>query len=390
MERSLRIITGLVLYLFIATHLLNVATGVIDPVLIEELRPVFLYVWSSRIGGIFLLLCLIIHMIAGFRTLYYRNTLQMSVSDTVQFASAFLVPPLLIPHVWGVIAMEQVLGVEPTYLVLMQFFWIDNPLEGLRQVFLIVVVWVHGSIGIFIWLRLKPWWGRAAPMVYPLIVLIPILAMLGFVSGGNLAISQGETALDSYEQSYATDDAASSDEISAEEIAANNRAAEQFAADYEFVVWVKWLCILIYSLILAAVLIARYVRLAGKAGQVSIRYDDGTLVQSNVGLTFLELSHLNAIPHANLCRGRGRCGTCRIKILETTAVLPNPSEMELATLEFTHSAKDVRLACQCVPGAGEISIERLMQADISHNELKAQSVKPKTNVPGEPVMGVAE
>ncbi len=376
MERSLRIITGLILYLFIATHLLNVSLGVISPDLIESSRKTIMYIWSNRLGSMVLMVSLLIHMILGLKVLYSRNTLNMTPSDAVQFASGFLIAPLMIPHVWGVIAMVEVLNLEPSYPAMMQLFWIDNPLEGLRQVLLIVIVWIHGSIGIFTWLRLKAWWVKVAPMVYPLIVLIPILGMLGFVEGGNLAINEYETALSEQDNVYQTSESDSS-ELSEEEIAEQNQQAAQFAADYEFVVAVKWYSILIYFLVLLGTLLARYIRLASKSGTVTIRYDDGTLIKAGIGQTFLEYSHLNSVPHANLCRGRGRCGTCRIRILNTTAEIPQPSELEATALELTSSADDVRLACQCVPGAGHIEIERLFQPDISHAELRA-SRQPQT------------
>lgn len=370
MERNLRIITGLILYLFIAMHLLNVSLGVISPELIESTRGAFMYIWSNRAGGMLLMASVLVHMVLSLRALYLRNTLNMTPSDTVQFASGFLIPPLLIPHVWGVIAMVEILDIEPTYPFLMQLFWIDTPLEGLRQVILIVIIWIHGSIGIFTWLRLKTWWSTVAPLIYPLIVLIPILGMLGFVEGGNLAINQYEAALSAQEDVYQTDTAPAV-ELTEEEIAEQNRRAEQFASDYAFVIAVKWNAILLYLAMLVGTLIARYIRLASKSGMVTVRYDDGSVVEAGIGNTFLELSHLNSIPHANLCRGRGRCGTCRVRILSSTADLPQPSELEVTALELTGSDENVRLACQCVPGAGNVEIERLFQADISHSELRA-------------------
>lgn len=370
MERNLRIITGLILYLFVATHLINVALGIISPELIEETRKAFMYVWSSEPGKFVLSICILVHMIAGLRTLYFRNTLKMTPSDGVQFLSGFLVAPLLIPHAWGVMAMVEILNVKPTYTILMHFFWIDSPLEGLRQVLLIVVVWIHGSIGIFTWLRIKPWWAQVAPLVYPLIVLIPVCGMLGFVAGGNLAIKQYEESLYTQQNTYQAGEAAST-ELSDEEIKAQNAAAEQYASDYAFVQSVNRYSLIGYFVVLLLTLLARYLRISGKSGKVTVRYDDGTVITEAVGKTFLELSQTNSIPHAHLCRGRGRCGTCRIRILSSTADISQPSELEANALALTHSDEDVRLACQCVPGAGQVEIARLFQADISPDEMLA-------------------
>jgi adenylate cyclase len=38
-------------------------------------------------------------------------------------------------------------------------------------------------------LRLRPWWPKAAGFVYPLVFLVPILALLGFVEAGKEALA---------------------------------------------------------------------------------------------------------------------------------------------------------------------------------------------------------
>jgi adenylate cyclase len=66
-------------------------------------------------------------------------------------------------------------------------------------------------------------------------------------------------------------------------------------------------------------------------------------------LSVLEASLLNDIPHAHVCGGRGRCSTCRIRILGDPTGLPAPSAAEQAVLERVHAAPGVRLACQLRP-----------------------------------------
>jgi adenylate cyclase len=50
-----------------------------------------------------------------------------------------------------------------------------------------------------------------------------------------------------------------------------------------------------------------------------------------------------------MCGGRGRCSTCRIRILGDPSGLPAPSATEQAVLERVHAAPGVRLACQLRP-----------------------------------------
>src|ERR1700722_20602598 len=43
-----------------------------------------------------------------------------------------------------------------------------------------------------VWLRLRPWWPKVAGFVYPLVFLLPILALLGFVEAGKEATARFE------------------------------------------------------------------------------------------------------------------------------------------------------------------------------------------------------
>jgi hypothetical protein len=57
------------------------------------------------------------------------------------------------------------------------------------QVLVVSAAWIHGCVGLHTWLRLRPWWPKAAGFVYPLVFLVPILALLGFVEAGKGALA---------------------------------------------------------------------------------------------------------------------------------------------------------------------------------------------------------
>jgi len=69
------------------------------------------------------------------------------------------------------------------------------------------------------------------------------------------------------------------------------------------------------------------------------------------GLSVLESSLRFGIPHASVCGGRGRCSTCRVRVLGDRSGLPPPSPREVAVLERVGVAGDkaIRLACQLRP-----------------------------------------
>ena len=101
---------------------------------------------------------------------------------------------------------------------------------------------------------------------------------------------------------------------------------------------------------LAATLVARSFRRwrERRVGSIRLTYPDRT-IRAPRGFSVLEASLINNIPHAHVCGGRGRCSTCRIRVLSDISALPAPSAAEHAVLERVHAAPAVRLACQLRP-----------------------------------------
>ena len=55
---------------------------------------------------------------------------------------------------------------------------------GLRQSLATLVVWAHACLGIYFWLRYRPWFARWSPLLLIASVLLPVLGLLGFVVAG--------------------------------------------------------------------------------------------------------------------------------------------------------------------------------------------------------------
>jgi adenylate cyclase len=66
-------------------------------------------------------------------------------------------------------------------------------------------------------------------------------------------------------------------------------------------------------------------------------------------MTVLEVSRFAGIPHASVCGGRGRCSTCRVRILRGLEHLPPASPEEARVLHRVGAPPNVRLACQLRP-----------------------------------------
>ena len=185
--RTARLISGCILFAYVVGHLLNLALGLVSLQAMDEWREVFMAPWHNPIGFPLLYLAMIVHMMLGLHALYRRRTLRMSGFDAAQLLMAIALPPLMISHLNGTRGLSQLVDFEPTYAWLMVVFWVWSPGSGLRQVLILMVAWIHGCMGLYYWLRLQIWWPRWQAFLYPLVFVVPVLALLGFVEGGNLS-----------------------------------------------------------------------------------------------------------------------------------------------------------------------------------------------------------
>jgi adenylate cyclase len=87
-----------------------------------------------------------------------------------------------------------------------------------------------------------------------------------------------------------------------------------------------------------------------RGGLVRLTYPDRT-IRVPRGLSVLEASFRYKVPHASVCGGKGRCSTCRIRIIGDRSGLPKPSARESFVLDRVGASVDpaVRLACQLRP-----------------------------------------
>jgi len=63
--------------------------------------------------------------------------------------------------------------------------WVATPIQALLQTAGLIVAWSHGCLGLHFWLRLKPWYEKAYPFLYTTALILPILALTGFLVSAN-------------------------------------------------------------------------------------------------------------------------------------------------------------------------------------------------------------
>lgn len=353
-RRTTMIVTGLVLFAFITSHLVNLMLGLHSVARMDAWRWALTGIWSKPGLSQLLTVSLFLHFAMALVSLYYRNTLRLPAYDMAQMIAGIFIIPLLAPHVFGVMAYKE-LGLVPTYDLLLRYFWDTSPFDGLRQVCLLVVAWLHGGIGIYTWLRSRDGSERTMRFFYPFVVMVPILAMLGYVEAGRQVIPVEEGGTGYVMENNPNANGPTVDPSRIPEIIANTKRNGR----------ITWQVSLV---LVFGALIARWIRVSRwKRGRVKVAYVGRRPAEfeAETGLTLLELARVNDVPHANICRGRGRCGTCRVRVLDGGKALPPPDASEAKVLARWNAGPDERLACQLVPTGGTLKVERMVQADYS-------------------------
>jgi adenylate cyclase len=215
---------------------------------------------------------------------------------------------------------------------------------------------VHGCLGFYGWLRLRRWWPAVAPFLYPVAFALPILALLGFVEAGKEALIR-----------FAGGDGDWRLQV--------HIALARFAAlAPRLRIW--WDRFLFGYAIAAG---AAFLIFAGQAMRhrrctARVIHAGGRQIAASRGLSLLEIDRRQGMPHASLCSGRARCGTCRVRVLDGRQNLSSPGAAEAETLARLHlSEPAIRLACQAILIGPRVVIERLVPASAAVEEGRAPS-----------------
>jgi adenylate cyclase len=189
--RRLRLGSGLFLLLFVTGHLCNLALGLVSVDAMERWRGALLMPWQTRLGQTLLLTAAVFHAGLGLISLASRHSLAMTRTDWIQLLLGLATPPLLVNHVVGLtVASDLLAGFSPDYGYVLAVYWRYAPLLALQQLLVVVIVWIHGAIGLYSTLVLKPVWPRLAPIVIPVLFAVPILALLGFAHAGEAVLAR--------------------------------------------------------------------------------------------------------------------------------------------------------------------------------------------------------
>ena len=157
--RRTRIISGLVLFLYASTHLLNHSVATFSIAAADAVWEYFIAVWRNPVAEILLFASLALHILLGVQAVLRRKSFRMTAREWVQMVFPFLALIVLIPHVLTTAILSRVFGVEDNYELIFAGTLVDPSLASKYTVFyslMIVMIWTHGVIGMNGLLRYRP------------------------------------------------------------------------------------------------------------------------------------------------------------------------------------------------------------------------------------------
>ncbi|ACM38699.1 MULTISPECIES: adenylate/guanylate cyclase domain-containing protein [Rhizobium/Agrobacterium group] len=340
--RKARLGSGLVIFLFLAMHMANHATGLISVDFADRARLWFLGVWRTPPGTVLLYGSMLTHMGLALRAVYIRRSFTMPKSEALQIVLGLVVPLLIIDHIVATRIASSLFHLRDNYQTVVHSMWTTSPVDGWRQSLAIVILWLHGCIGIHFWLRFRPWYERSKAGLLTVAILLPILSLLGFVEMGR-TIASPAFWLSGYPGGYYDPTALTDSEAG----------------------WIQIIRLSLYGLfflsigMVVALRVAR--RMNERAHLITVRYPNGEAVSVPRGFTLLEASRLAGQPHYAVCGGKGQCSTCRVQVIDGEQLLPPAETLEQGTLNRIKAGPGVRLACQLRPMAN-LTVMPLMVA----------------------------
>jgi adenylate cyclase len=337
MTRRLRMASGLVLFAYVVTHLVNHSLGIVSLAAMEAMLDWVHPVWTSIPGTVAIYGAFLTHLALGFFALWERRRLNLRPLEAVQYLLGFSVPLLVATHVTGTRINDSFLGGDGShYVKVLAGLWYVEPLNGVVQIALLLAAWTHACVGLRFWLRLRPWYEAAQPFLYAGALLLPVLALLGFVAGerelgARLAQDPG--------------------------LLATTLATQALPEERHLLSQIPWGIRAGLLAAIAAILVARLVRYRWQSrhGVSRVTYPGGRWIDIPHGFTVLDASQLLGVPHTSICNGKGRCSTCRIRVRADPGALPPPSADEQRVLQRIGVPPEVRLACQLRP-RGPLSV----------------------------------
>ncbi len=366
--KRIRLYSGLILYVYAITHLLNHSLNVFSLEAANFVKEhYFRLIWKSQVGTILLYGSFIAHVPLGLISIVSRKSFKISTREWLQIIFIILAMFVFVQHVASMYLLTRTYDLELSYAVLYSFVLFDpNEIVAstIFYTFMTVFIWVHGSIGLHnaLKFRMKSY-SKNFRKFLGVYLGVPTLGLFGFWAGLK------EQSLALFFNLQAGNDNFLMSVVS--------KAVPMDA--FPKLEMVEALTLKYYpAFVLAIIAFGSFNVLKTKYfGQIQIHYPDNVVVKVPKGTSVLEASRSAKLPHKSVCGGRGRCTTCRVKIVSNDGSLPEPSIHEKRALERARLDQSMRLACQLKPVAN-LSVTPLMNPETYFDVVgKAQELSGK-------------
>ncbi|PZV40461.1 adenylate/guanylate cyclase domain-containing protein [Mesorhizobium kowhaii] len=360
--RRLRLAAGLIMLSYLTLHLSMHALGNVSFEAMQWGTRIHDFVWHSVPGTVVLYGAFAIHFTLALYALYARRSFRLGAGELVRLVLGFSILPLLLHHFAAGRYVYSAFNVTRRYDAVLTVYFSFVPFWGWRQVTVLLVAWTHGCLGVHYWLRARSAYRKFAPVLLTFATLLPVLALLGIWQGTRQVLAQWQ--------------------LHPEWLQLTERDGHVLdpsvnGPSWNLEVQLYW----IYVVLLALVFVARTTRwlVERRRGLINIAYPGGRVVRVPVGYAVLDASRHASIPHAAICGGRGRCTTCRVRVLRGVDTLSPPSASEQALLDRLHAGPSVRLACQLRPRS-DVAVLPLLPPEIGATDTPLRDAREASDI----------
>jgi adenylate cyclase len=337
-----RLYSGIILFFYAMTHLLNHSINVFSLEAATYVKEnYFRLVWKSQVGTILLYGSFLTHVPLGIMSIVTRKSFKISLREWLQIIFIILAVFVLVQHIASMYIFTRSFESELPYSALFSaMLLIPEELAASTVLFslMTIFIWVHGSIGMHTALKFKmKSYSKHFKKFMAVYLGVPTLGLFGFWAGLK-------------EQSLATAfniQAGDTDFLMSVVFKAVPMEAFPVAEKIEPLT-LKYYPIFLIAVVGLAVLNVIRTKYFGR---VKITYPDGKIVNVPKGTSVLEASRSAGLPHKSVCGGRGRCTTCRIKVVSYEGQLPEAGVHEARALNRVGLDGSLRLACQLKPSS---------------------------------------
>jgi adenylate cyclase len=336
-QARVRLWSALVLCVFELLEILVYGAGLISG---EAMKQVLR--WEAPLLLLFPLfsVALYTHMGLALWKFYQRNTLVMAPWEALQLALGLVIPLLMVTPSLALAAMDFKFGTSGTPI---ETLMVTYPEFAWRSAAMALVIIAHAQIGVHSILRVKRWYPAAQVVLFTILLVLPAAAIAGRFFTDSIQVFAPQHLL----------------------------TPEQL----DFVRLIDWQASAALVGLYGLLFLARELRVNNRRRQLTVllTYSDGRQIQAAPATTVLEASRSGGVAHASICGGRGRCTTCRVKVVSGMENLSPVGEREHRALARIGAPHDIRLACQAQMVGGEIEVALLLPPNLRPRSARGES-----------------